>query len=43
MWKVRVFEQANAAVLKLGVATLLRVAKCPKWVAKIDKKKKIGF
>ncbi len=29
------------AVLKLGVATLLRVAKCLKRVAKFEKKKKI--
>jgi hypothetical protein len=28
----------NQGVLKLGVATLLRVAKCPKRVAKFGKK-----
>jgi hypothetical protein len=33
----------KAAVLKLGVATLLRVAKYPRRVAKVEKEEKFGF
>jgi hypothetical protein len=33
----------RAADLKLGVATLLRVAQCPKRVAKFDKKKRLAI
>ncbi len=33
----------KAAVLKLGVATLLRVAKCPQRVTKFAKKKNLAF
>jgi pyruvate/2-oxoglutarate/acetoin dehydrogenase E1 component len=33
------FELCNTAVLKLGVATLLRVSKCQKRVAKFEKKR----
>ncbi len=40
-----IFRRKNwgfqTVVLKLGVATLLRVAKCPKRVAKFEKKKKL--
>ncbi len=32
-----------SAVLKLGLATLLMVAKCPKRVVKFDKKKNMAF
>jgi hypothetical protein len=32
----------KAAVFKLGVSTLLRVAKCPKKVSKYEKKKNLA-
>jgi hypothetical protein len=36
-------ESNNAVVLKLGVATLLRVANCQKRVAKFDKKENLTY